>query len=97
MVVNNRKVLAEIPLPISGLMSDKPLDFVVKRLEEIDAAIKRLGVTIVHPFGILSFMALPVIPELKLTDRGLADVGQFKFVDLFVQNSSGIAGRKAIT
>jgi adenine deaminase len=83
-VVNNRKVMAEIPLPIAGLMSNKPLDFVVKRLAEIDSALKGLGVTIAHPFGVLSFMALPVIPELKLTDKGLVDVGQFKFVDLFV-------------
>jgi len=83
-VVNNEKVMAEISLPIAGLMSDKPLAFVVKRLAQIDAAVKRLGVTIVHPFGILSFMALPVIPELKLTDRGLVDVKRFKFVDLFV-------------
>jgi len=85
-VVSNGKVLAEIPLPIAGLMSDKPLAFVVKRLAEIDAAVKRLGVTIVHPFGILSFMALPVIPELKLTDKGLVDVKQFKLVDLFVES-----------
>jgi adenine deaminase len=37
-----------------------------------------------HPFGILSFLALPVVPELKLTDRGLVDVNKFAFVDLFV-------------
>jgi adenine deaminase len=65
-------------------MSDKPLDFVVRKLMGIDQAVKQLGVKIEHPFGILSFLALPVIPELKLTDRGLVDVKQFKFVDLFV-------------
>ncbi|HXY61623.1 MAG TPA: adenine deaminase C-terminal domain-containing protein, partial [Nitrospirota bacterium] len=83
-VVNNRKVLAEIPLPVAGLMSDKPLSYVVKKLAEIEASVKELGVKVKHPFGILSFLALPVIPELKLTDKGLVDVGQFKFVDLFV-------------
>ena len=83
-VVNNGKVVAEIPLPVAGLMSDKPLDVVVKKLTELDSAIKGLGVTIEHPFGILSFLALPVIPELKLTDKGLVDVKQFKIVDLFV-------------
>jgi adenine deaminase len=83
-VVNNEKVVAEIPLPVAGLMSDKPLDNVVQRLERIDRAVKELGVTIAHPFGTLSFLALPVIPDLKLTDKGLVDVKQFKLVDLFV-------------
>jgi len=83
-VVNNRKVIAEIALPVAGLMSDKGLDFVVNKLAEIDAAVKGLGTSLEHPFGMLSFLALPVIPELKLTDRGLVDVKQFTFVDLFV-------------
>jgi adenine deaminase len=82
--VNNRKVMAEISLPVAGLMSDKRLDYVVNRLAEIDSAIKGLGVTIEHPFGMLSFLALPVIPELKLTDKGLVEVKSFKIVDLFV-------------
>ena len=83
-VVHNKKVLAEIPLPVAGLMSDKPLSYVVKKLAEIETAVNELGVKIKHPFGILSFLALPVIPELKLTDKGLVDVNQFKFVDLFI-------------
>jgi adenine deaminase len=83
-VVNNRKVIAEISLPVAGLMSDKRLDLVADKLAKIDSAVRRLGVTCEHPFGILSFLALPVIPELKLTDRGLVDVKQFRFVDLFV-------------
>ena len=82
--MNNEKVIAEVPLPIAGLMSDKPLDQVVKRLKEIDQAVRELGATIEHPFGALSFLALPVIPELKLTDKGLVDVKQSKIVDLFV-------------
>ena len=83
-VVNKRKVLAEMPLPVAGLMSDKPLDYVVKNLAKIEKAVNGLGVTTKHPFGVLSFLALPVIPELKLTDKGLVDVNKFKFVDLFV-------------
>jgi adenine deaminase len=83
-VVNNRQVIAEISLPVAGLMSDKRLDVVVEKLAEIDRAVKGLGTTLEHPFGILSFLALPVVPELKLTDRGLVDVKQFRFVDLFV-------------
>jgi adenine deaminase len=83
-VVNKKKVLAEIPLPVAGLMSDKPLDYVVKKLVKVEEAVKGLGVKVRHPFGMLSFLALPVIPELKLTDKGLVDVNQFKFVDLFV-------------
>jgi len=83
-VTHRKKVLAEIPLPVAGLMSDKPLSYVVKKLAEIEAAVNELGVKIKHPFGILSFLALPVIPELKLTDKGLIDVNQFKFVDLFI-------------
>lgn len=82
-VVHNKKVLAEIPLPVAGLMSDKPLSYVIKKLAEIEAAVNALGIKIKHPFGILSFLALPVIPELKLTDKGLVDVNQFKIVDLF--------------
>ncbi|MGE5173718.1 MAG: adenine deaminase [Betaproteobacteria bacterium] len=83
-VVNNEKVVAEMPLPVAGLMSDRPLGDVVRRLERTDRAVKGLGVTVAHPFGTLSFLALPVIPELKLTDKGLVDVKQFKLVDLFV-------------
>lgn len=83
-VVNDGKVLAELPLPVAGLISDKRLDFVVKKLSAIDQAVKHLGAKIEHPFSMLSFLALPVIPELKLTDRGLVDVKKFTVVDLFV-------------
>jgi adenine deaminase len=83
-VVHRGKVLADLPLPVAGLLSTKPLGRVVRELSKIDAAVRSLGVPIEHPFGALSFLALPVIPELKLTDRGLVDVKQFAFVDLFV-------------
>jgi adenine deaminase len=83
-VVNKMKVLAKIPLPVAGLMSDKPIRYVIKNMAKVEEEVRGLGVKIKHPFGILSFLALPVIPELKLTDKGLVDVNQFKFVNLFV-------------
>ena len=64
-------------------MSDEPLSYVIKKLAEIEAALNKLGVKIKHPFGVLSFLAPPVIPEFKLTKKGLVDINQFKFVDLF--------------
>ena len=82
-VVVGGLVLAELALPIAGLMSEDPLEEVVKQVNKLDAAAKEIGCTISHPFGTLSFLALPVIPELKLTDKGLVDVSEFKIVDLF--------------
>jgi adenine deaminase len=76
--VLNGRVLAEVPLPIGGLMSDKPAAAVaaaVEHLEHITAA--ELGVTIGTPFMHLSFLGLSVIPELRITDRGLVDVDKF--------------------
>jgi adenine deaminase len=55
-----------------------------RELEEITAVVRRLGVEAAEPFMALSFLALPVIPELKLTDKGLVDVNRFELVDLFV-------------
>ena len=77
------KVLAELPLPIAGLMSDQPLGRVV---EELAGLRKALAPICSHPepFMALSFVCLPVIPKLKLTDRGLVDVDAFDFVDLFM-------------
>jgi len=76
-------VLAETALPIAGLMSEEPVEELVKSLDKVEAAVHELGSTITHPFAILSFLALPVIPELKLTDKGLVDVGEFKIISLF--------------
>lgn len=58
----------------SGLLSDRPLEPVVKALEELDLAAEELGCTVPAPFSVLSFLALPVVPELRLTDQGLVDV-----------------------
>ncbi|MDY6912063.1 MAG: adenine deaminase [Chloroflexota bacterium] len=72
---------ASLPLPIAGLLSEKPLDEVVAGLEELQKTATRLGCVHPSPFAILSFLALPVIPELRLTDKGLVDVGAFKLLD----------------
>jgi adenine deaminase len=81
--VSDRTVLASLPLPIAGLMSDASVAQVNLRLETLHRAAKTLGCKILDPFMILSFLSLPVIPELKITDKGLVDVNQFKFVPVF--------------
>jgi adenine deaminase len=82
-VVLNGKALASLPLPIAGLMSEASVAKVNLQLEALHRATKKLGCKIPDPFMTLSFLSLPVIPELKITDKGLVDVNQFKFVPLF--------------
>lgn len=77
------EVLANLPLPIAGLMSREPLEEVNKKMEDLVTATRNAGSPLKAPFMQLSFLALPVIPELKLTDKGLFDVKQFKYIDLF--------------
>jgi len=77
------KVLASLPLPIAGLMSEAPIAQVNLQLEALHRAAKDLGCKIPDPFMTLSFLSLPVIPELKITDKGLVDVNMFKLVLLF--------------
>jgi adenine deaminase len=81
--VSNGKVLASLPLPIAGLMSEASVAQVDLQLETLHRAARNLGCKIPDPFMTLSFLSLPVIPELKITDQGLVDVNQFKFVPLF--------------
>jgi adenine deaminase len=83
-VVNKGEILAENPLQIGGLMSTLPLESLLSHLREVKHAAGDLGCTITEPFMALSFLALPVIPHLKLTDLGLIDVKRFSIVDLFV-------------
>ncbi len=83
-VVEDGKVLASLPLPIAGLMSDKPIAIVRQQYDELAAAAEKLGSTIHDPFMALSFMALSVIPSLKLTDLGLVDVDKFELTSLFL-------------
>jgi adenine deaminase len=79
--VNEGKVLAS-PLPVAGILSDEPMETVVSKLDKLEKAAAQLGSGLSSPFSTLSFMALPVIPELRLTDMGLVDVIQFKFIEI---------------
>jgi len=74
------KVLASLALPIAGLLSDEPLEVVVAKEEKLEQQSKDLGTTLPSPFSTLSFLALPVIPALRLTDLGVVDVNQFKVI-----------------
>ena len=82
--VKSGQSLAELPLPVAGLMSDQPLETVRRQLDGLIAAARSLGSTCSDPFMTLGFLALPVIPDLKLTDQGLVDVSRFESVALFV-------------
>ena len=75
------EALASPGLPIAGLLSDELLEIVVGKLEKLERLAKGLGTTLSSPFATLSFLALPVIPELRLTDLGLVDVNEFKIID----------------
>jgi adenine deaminase len=79
-VVRDGKVLAEMPLPIAGLMSVEPYESVREQLRALRHAAEELGSVLEEPFLQLAFVALPVIPHLKITDRGLVDVDKFEFV-----------------
>ena len=79
-VCADRKVLASLPLPIAGLLSPELLEVVVSQHENVEEAAATLGDLPPAPFSILSFLALPVIPELRLTDLGLVDVAQSKLI-----------------
>ncbi len=75
------RVLASLALPIAGLLSDEPLEVVVAKLEKLEQVATQLGTRLLSPFATLSFLALPVIPELRLTDLGLVDVNEFKVIN----------------
>ena len=74
------KVQASLPLPIAGLLSQEPLEVVVNKFEKLQSIARDLGTRLGDPFATLSFLALPVIPELRLTDLGLVDVNAFKLI-----------------
>ncbi|CAN5624863.1 adenine deaminase [soil metagenome] len=81
-VVADNQVLAELPLAVAGLLSEEPFGTVVEKLDAAHLALASLGVEIESPFMTLSFLALSVIPKLKITDRGLVDVDEFALVPL---------------
>jgi len=81
--VKEEKILASLPLPIGGLMSDRSIEEVRDGLNLLHRKVREMGCTLEEPFMALSFLALPVIPELKITDKGLVDVTRFEIVPLF--------------
>lgn len=83
-IVQNGKTLAHLKLPVAGLMSDKTALEVQKDIEALDKAAKQIGCKIDEPFMSMAFLSLSVIPEIKITDKGLIDVNSFEVTDLFV-------------
>ena len=79
-VADNGRITAELALPVAGLMSDRPFEEVAGKLHKLRDAARAIGCTLPEPFLQVAFLALPVIPHLKLTDRGLFDVDKFEFV-----------------
>jgi len=84
-VVVDKGVKAELQLNIAGLMSEEKAEVVAEKFDKINAELRRLGCKLKSPVFALSFMALPVIPKLKITDLGLVDVEKFEVVDVFVE------------
>lgn len=82
-VVNNGEVLSKLPLPIAGLMSNQDFGFVLDKCEELNNSAHSIGCTLEDPFMTMGFLSLPVIPELKITDKGIFDTNKFDFVDIF--------------
>ncbi|MDZ5017061.1 adenosine deaminase, partial [Clostridium perfringens] len=82
-VVNKGSVLAELSLPIGGIVSDEPIEVVGKNLEKVRQEMKDLGYTHMNEIMSFSTLSLPVSPALKITDKGLIDVRAQKFVSLF--------------
>ena len=82
-VVNNGEIISELSLPIAGLMSDGDFNYVVEKCEELNKAAASIGCTLNDPFMTMGFLSLPVIPELKITDKGIFDTKKFGFIDIF--------------
>ena len=85
-VVNNGKVIAKLPLPIAGLISDKDFEYIIKHCDDLNKAVKDLGCTLDDAFMTMSFLSLPVIPELKITDKGLFSTKKWDFVNIKPEN-----------
>nr|MBA3787912.1 adenine deaminase [Actinomycetota bacterium] len=85
-VVDGDDVTAELPLPVAGLLSDRPLQEVIAGTNAVVTAVHALGSDLDSPFQSLAFLALSVIPSLKITDWGLVDVGRFELVPLAAES-----------
>ena len=75
-------VIDRLPLPLGGIVSPLPAVDVAEALERLDRVVAGMGVEIAHPFGFLSFLALSVVPTLKITDFGVLDVDAWKIVSI---------------
>src|SRR6202171_4356685 len=84
-IAEGGRVVEELPLPVAGLMSAQPLAAAHSRMQSMEKRLADMGVTMNAPFMTLSFLALSVIPELKITDRGMVDVTRFELVPLGVE------------
>jgi adenine deaminase len=82
-LVQGGKMVGSLALPLAGLMSDKGIEHVAKGLRRMRKMARDMGCKLEDPFMALAFLSLPVIPALRVTDRGLVDVGQFRIVPLF--------------
>ena len=81
-VVKDGEIISELALPIAGLMSDREFDYVVDKCEELNQAAHSIGCELNDPFMTMGFLSLPVIPELKITDKGVFDTNKFDFIDV---------------
>ena len=86
-IVNNGEVVAKLELPIAGLMSEQSAQYVIQKAEELKQGEKIVGCALDEPFMTMAFLSLSVIPELKLTDKGLMDVMNGKFTNLFTKGN----------
>jgi adenine deaminase len=82
-IVKDGEVIESLPLPIAGIMSDQPTEYVSEKLTLLKDAAQAIGTPLEEPFMAMAFLSLPVIPKLKITDLGLVDVERFKLIDLF--------------
>ena len=82
-VVKDGEIISSLPLPIAGLMSDRDFDFVISKCHELNQAAHSIGCKLEDPFMTMGFLSLPVIPELKITDKGVFDTNKLDFINIF--------------
>jgi adenine deaminase len=82
--VKNGEIIGMVDLPIAGLMSNQPIEKVCEQVEGLSEAWTRLGCTMASPFMTMSLLALPVLPKIRITDKGLVDTKRFQFVSLII-------------
>ena len=82
-VVKDGEIISQLSLPIAGLMSDREFEYVISKCDELNRAAHSIGCKLEDPFMTMGFLSLPVIPELKVTDKGVFDTNKFDFIDIF--------------